>query len=96
MVVACPDCPICGHPPHMMLTDQAFCSNDDCRALMWNPSITPAENMKSIQQLESPLAELISDTTSFTCPKCGRTSHHPEDVAHGYCGNCHDWTGDVS
>jgi hypothetical protein len=20
------------------------------------------------------------------------TSHHPEDAAQGYCGNCHDWT----
>jgi len=29
---------------------------------------------------------------SFTCPKCGRVSHHPEDVAQGYCSNCHDWT----
>ena len=30
---------------------------------------------------------------SFTCPKCGRTSHHPDDVREGYCGACHDWTG---
>ncbi len=30
---------------------------------------------------------------SFTCPKCGRTSHHPEDAAQGYCGACHEWTG---
>jgi hypothetical protein len=29
---------------------------------------------------------------SFTCPRCGRTSHHPQDVAEGYCGHCHDWT----
>jgi hypothetical protein len=30
---------------------------------------------------------------SYTCPKCGRTSHHPEDERHGYCGACHDFTG---
>lgn len=30
---------------------------------------------------------------SITCPKCGMTSYHPEDVKQGYCGNCHDWTG---
>jgi hypothetical protein len=30
---------------------------------------------------------------AFTCPKCGKTSHHPEDERHGYCGNCHDFTG---
>jgi hypothetical protein len=28
----------------------------------------------------------------FTCPRCGMTSHHPEDARHGYCGNCHDFT----
>jgi len=30
---------------------------------------------------------------SFTCPVCGMTSHNPNDVREGYCGNCHDWTG---
>jgi ribosomal protein L37E len=29
---------------------------------------------------------------SITCPRCGRTSHHPADVVAGYCGACHDWT----
>lgn len=29
---------------------------------------------------------------SFTCPACGATSHHPEDVRHGYCGRCHAFT----
>lgn len=28
----------------------------------------------------------------FTCPVCKATSHHPEDVRHGYCGNCHAFT----
>ena len=30
---------------------------------------------------------------TFTCPKCKRTSHHPEDLKHGYCGACHAHTG---
>lgn len=30
--------------------------------------------------------------TSFTCPRCLRTSSHPEDARQGYCGYCHDWT----
>lgn len=30
---------------------------------------------------------------SFTCPTCGRTSHHPQDVRNGYCGACHEFTG---
>jgi hypothetical protein len=32
------------------------------------------------------------NSRSITCPRCGRTSHHPGDVAQGFCGNCHDWT----
>ena len=30
---------------------------------------------------------------AFTCPRCGMTSHNPDDEANGYCGNCHDFTG---
>lgn len=30
----------------------------------------------------------------FKCPRCGMVSHHPDDVREGYCGACHDWTGD--
>jgi ribosomal protein S27AE len=30
--------------------------------------------------------------TSFTCPKCGATSHNPNDLREGYCGRCHEWT----
>lgn len=29
---------------------------------------------------------------SITCPRCGRTSFHPKDIEHGYCGGCHDFT----
>jgi len=29
---------------------------------------------------------------SITCPRCGMTSYNPNDIAEGYCGNCHDWT----
>ncbi len=29
---------------------------------------------------------------SYTCPICGKTSHHPEDVRYGYCANCHAFT----
>jgi hypothetical protein len=29
---------------------------------------------------------------TFTCPRCGRTSHNRVDAEQGYCGYCHDWT----
>jgi anaerobic ribonucleoside-triphosphate reductase len=35
----------------------------------------------------------MADAQGFTCPRCGRTSYHPDDRRHGYCGACHDWTG---
>jgi hypothetical protein len=28
----------------------------------------------------------------IACPDCGSVSHHPRDLAEGYCGKCHDWT----
>jgi hypothetical protein len=31
---------------------------------------------------------------SFECPACGIISHNPNDVAAGYCGQCHWYTGD--
>lgn len=29
---------------------------------------------------------------TITCPMCGMTSHNPDDVLNGYCGNCHAYT----
>ena len=29
----------------------------------------------------------------FTCPRCRKTSRHPDDKRYGYCGNCHAYTG---
>lgn len=32
-------------------------------------------------------------TPSFTCPICSMTSYNVHDITHGYCGNCHEFTG---
>ena len=32
----------------------------------------------------------------ITCRSCSMTSHHPEDVAHRCCGNCHVFHPDVN
>lgn len=32
----------------------------------------------------------------ITCPRCGWTSHHPDDASNGYCGNCHEFTSDTT
>jgi ribosomal protein S27AE len=37
-----------------------------------------------------------AETVSITCPRCGAVSHHPEDIAQGYCIRCHWWTSDAT
>jgi hypothetical protein len=36
--------------------------------------------------------EFHESDTSFTCPICRMTSYNPNDIEHGYCGNCHAFT----
>lgn len=31
---------------------------------------------------------MSDDAPSITCPKCGRTSYHPEDIRQRFCGVC--------
>lgn len=51
----CPDCPMCGHPPKVRLgVTQAFCGNDDCRCMVWNPAITQALNLADINEVDLP------------------------------------------
>ena len=33
--------------------------------------------------------ELVTEIEPFVCPRCHKTSHHPKDAQHGYCGHCH-------
>lgn len=44
----------------------------------------------SVRRLK--VAGPIALPASITCPRCGRTSYNPTDVAEGYCGACHAWT----
>jgi len=37
----------------------------------------------------------MTEESSYTCPACGMTSYHPEDVRHEYCGNCHKTRSEV-
>lgn len=32
----------------------------------------------------------------FVCPKCRAVSYNPNDQREGYCGRCHDFTGQVA
>lgn len=39
--------------------------------------------------------ELLDKGTAFKCRRCGLISHHPEDVANHYCGQCHAFHDDI-
>ena len=47
MILVTPDCPFCGHPPAMVFGggSQAFCGNEDCTLLKWDPSLSLDENL---------------------------------------------------
>ena len=34
---------------------------------------------------------LCRDRGTYVCPRCGRVSHHPQDLANKYCGACHQF-----
>lgn len=48
-------CPECGQPPRFVIAGggQAFCGNDACRILMWDPAQTRAEMLaKGIREID--------------------------------------------
>lgn len=55
--------------------DQEF-ANDDARQL------------REVRELAKMAGE-SDGYKSYTCPKCGKVSHHPMDLKHRYCGVCH-------
>lgn len=50
----CPFCPFCGDPPAFILVGavQAFCRNDDCKVMIWNPSETAAKNLHDMGEVD--------------------------------------------
>lgn len=40
-----PGCPLCGQPPRFAFSEQAFCGNDDCTLILWNPSLSLDDNL---------------------------------------------------
>ncbi|MFG2056664.1 hypothetical protein ACGFI9_21840 [Micromonospora sp. NPDC048930] len=78
-------------------------TGDECGAavdaLRAAPGLTILEvstaypNRGSSDQVRVYVEARTGSVPSFTCPVCGRVSHHPRDVDEGYCGACHDWTG---
>lgn len=42
------------------------------------------------------IVDKLAELPTFTCPVCSMTSYHPKDIEYGYCGNCHEFTGEPS
>jgi hypothetical protein len=41
-----PDCPLCGRPPQLIAgATQAFCGNDACTLLCWDPTLSLDANL---------------------------------------------------
>jgi predicted amidophosphoribosyltransferase len=36
----------------------------------------------------------VSESPSFTCPRCGSVSYNPNDIRERYCGRCHAFVDD--
>lgn len=65
------------------------------------------ETIKRQRVMVEDLTELLDAVTSgtvaitdqranYTCPRCGKTSHHPKDAEFRYCANCHAFESDAA
>lgn len=46
-------CPGCGQPAEMQVgTTQSFCGTDDCRVIMWNPTMSLEELANDVGTIE--------------------------------------------
>jgi hypothetical protein len=77
-------CPVCHAKPHercLSLTDPQV-----------RPVRVPHPRRLALAELSAEDRARTLPEPSITCPVCGMTSYHPDDIRAGYCGNCHDWT----
>ncbi len=76
--------------------------SDACRQAdreLWRQFIADLRSLRlpdTDEALVGYFAERLHDRgrggDSITCPECGVTSRHPQDIEEGYCFRCHWWT----
>lgn len=49
-----PRCPLCCGLPRIVFGTQAFCGNDDCTLLMWNPELSVDDNLMDSKVIHLP------------------------------------------
>lgn len=67
---------------------------------------TPSEFANAMHELTDAMSDLVTwlpgynadthdldEDPHFDCPRCRMRSYNPDDIEHGYCGNCHAYTG---
>jgi hypothetical protein len=42
------------------------------------------------------LTGIADPEATITCPRCGKTSYHPQDIAEKYCGYCHQFHAEMT
>lgn len=57
------------------------------------PGESPEDYHRRVQRAYRDALRQVIARQAFTCPRCGMTSAHPDDVENGYCGNCKAFTG---
>jgi hypothetical protein len=67
----------------------------DKHRIVWARGVTvlAQKNGMEVADILAKLSAAFGLPMTFTCPQCGAVSHNPNDLAHGYCGRCHDFTG---
>lgn len=83
-----PNCPACRSLPGMVLGDgtQAFCVNEDCQMVTWNPTLTASENMRTLGVVTLDPNPAQAEEGPPFCEDCG---HFHDDTFHP-AGPCPD------
>lgn len=66
----------------------SYCFKPECQQEFYK------EAQAMIRAVDPELADRMAAGTqpqTFTCPKCFRTSHNPNDARERYCGACHEF-----
>jgi hypothetical protein len=77
--------------PHCEMMSMTFTSDENaaCSEALVRSYLSEAENARLTINVEEE-----DPSRNFTCPICKMTSYNVNDAAHGYCGNCHAFTGE--